>query len=138
MIPGYEFVYALSHEGQVFYVGRTIDVLKRFDQHLSSGKRPKTRVSRYISILIAFGYTPVIKVINYIPAAEAHDLEEKLIQSFKLAGQDILNGSSFVETQYFNIWPKWAPRNPSKLVMREVINHMAKQRVYFTKIYLVK
>src|ERR1700761_8010891 len=127
MIEGYEFVYALSSNGQVFYIGRTKDVCTRYDQHLSSGKHPKTRVARYISILMAFGHIPIIRIIDYLPADEAQKSEDNLICSLKRSGQDLLNGSSRVESQYFNRWPKWAPICPSKLEMRQVINEFAQQ-----------
>lgn len=133
MIEGYEFVYALSSSGQVFYIGRTKDVCKRYDQHLLSGKHPITRVARYISILLAFGHTPVIRIIDYLPADDAKKREDDLICSLKMAGQDTLNGTSRVESQYFNKWPKWAPLHPSKSEMREVINALSKARVLFTR-----
>jgi len=133
MIKGYEFIYALSSNGQVFYIGRTKDVCKRYDQHLLSGKSPKTRVARYISILVAFGHTPIIRIIDYLPAKEAKESEDNLICSLKIAGQDILNGSSRVESQYFNKWPKWASAAPSTTEMKAIINEFSRARIMFTK-----
>jgi len=90
-------------------------------------------VARYISILTALGCVPIIRLIDYLPENEAKKLEDDLICSLKMAGQDILNGFSRVENQYFNRWPKWASITPSKLEMREIINEFSKMRITFTK-----
>ena len=133
MIEGYEFIYALSYKGQVFYIGRSADALRRYDQHIAACLSSQTRVARFISILRAFDGIPMMRIIDYLPKTEAMELENQLIAHFKAAGQDILNGSSAIESTFCYRLPKWASENPQRKEIREIINYWMKYRVLAAK-----
>jgi len=86
-----------------------------------------------MALLIAFGETPIIRIIDYLPDTASFALERKLISAFKLAGHDILNGYAEVESKDYNRWPYWASTQPSRQEMREIINYWSRQRIELVK-----
>lgn len=88
-----KFVYSLVDNGQVFYIGCTKDIHKRYRQHIM--KSNKTLSGVYISAMIERGVFPEINILSYLPECEAHFEEAKIINTFSHAGQPLINSQYF-------------------------------------------
>ena len=84
------FIYSLSYNGQVFYVGATQNLYIRYNQHLRTGKST-TKTSLFIKTILDAGHTPIINIIDRLPYCDAIIMEEKIIRAFVLSGQPITN-----------------------------------------------
>lgn|SRR5574341_1116310 len=89
MIPGMYFVYSLSCEGYVFYIGMTNDLATRYKSHLCS--KNNTRVSKHIQILNEANKIIHLTIIAHLPRSEAQKREQETIYLFSQAGHCILN-----------------------------------------------
>lgn len=80
------YVYSLSCDGNVFYIGVTKNMLVRYKQHLAAW--------RYIRQLLADNKVVHINHIAYLPNEEAKKKEKELIYSLTKMGQKLLNNTS--------------------------------------------
>ena len=87
------FVYCLSHNGNIFYIGRTKNVLSRYKSHLNN-KRP-SHLRDYIKSILEAGELPTLTVITYQRYIEAESVEETLIKCMSIGGQRLFNCQHF-------------------------------------------
>lgn len=89
MRDGYFFVYALSHEDCIFYIGCTKNIKRRYLTHLN----PKNigPMAQFIQSILSKGEIPTLKVITYCPRLEAHSVEEVLIKCLNIGGHKLYN-----------------------------------------------
>lgn len=87
------FVYTLSHNGQLFYIGCTKDILLRYQQHLNKSTNKLIRAK--IAEILAAGQMPVLNVLTYTNKNHAFNIEEVLLKCLTIGGHKVLN-SNFV------------------------------------------
>jgi predicted GIY-YIG superfamily endonuclease len=83
------FIYSLSCEGNVFYIGRTKHLAKRYKKHLSCSEC--LPVHKYISELIKADKTILMNMLYYLPYKEAVRKEMEVIHLFSKAGHKLCN-----------------------------------------------
>lgn len=83
------FVYTLSHNGVIFYVGCTKNVRKRYMQHISKGNKQET--GNKIRSIIDAGEMPELNIITYTLFVHARNIEETLIKCITAGGQHLYN-----------------------------------------------
>lgn len=88
------FIYSLEYpEGNVRYIGKTIDLKRRYVNHLYSAKEEKTKKKSWISSLKKKGLKPIMNVIDIVPEKESNFWEIHYIALFKSFGFDLTNGT---------------------------------------------
>ncbi len=87
------FIYTLSYNGNVFYVGKTNDICRRFSMHITSKKNFPLNI--HIRSIISQGYLPILNIITYQPNPYAARLERLLIQSLSNGGQKLFNTQNY-------------------------------------------
>lgn len=127
MMPNMYFIYSLSCEGQIFYIGKTKNMAARYIAHLSA--HPLTTVGKHINTLLAAGKAIKMHQIDYLAEKEAWERERemKLIYDLSKAGQSICN-------YVFKYNPGWdhdkIPDNLPKKQMIKFIKYMQGMREY--------
>lgn len=94
---GYYFVYTLSYNGNIFYIGCCKDIVKRYTQHLNN---KKGNLAAYITSIKETGNLPELNVITFRPQIEAHSVEETLIKCVSVGGHKLFN------VQHYRYEPK--------------------------------
>jgi hypothetical protein len=99
MIDGMCFVYALSYNGNVFYIGKAQDLAVRYKSHLRGYRC--LHVHYYIKQILSMGDVPIMKPVSYLPIKDATKKEIELINLFSMAGHELLNETNL----YRPAWP---------------------------------
>lgn len=84
-----KYVYCLTYNGKIFYIGCAENMRKRYYQHTKINTL--TLVGKYIKEIIKKGELPDMRLLDYLPAKEAFKLECTLIQVFIDSGIELLN-----------------------------------------------
>lgn len=118
------FIYSLSYQGKVFYIGCAIDIHARYKQHLREGKS-KTKNTLFIKDILSKGEFPELNILDRVTCYDSVELERKLIRYFSLAGQPLAN-HQFVTN------PIYMPKNiPEKVTYKDMCNIIKyRQEVY--------
>ncbi len=91
-LPNMYFVYSLSFEGDVFYIGKCKDLAARYAAHMGTSKYPEGYpTGAKIATIIKSGGCPEIRIIDYLEAEQAIKRENELISLFFKAGQSLTN-----------------------------------------------
>lgn len=92
MIKNMSFVYSLSCDNSVFYIGMTKDIAVRYLAHINSHKgRKPSPVAKHIGLLLENNKQIALNIISYLPTDKASKKEADLIHDFTCAGHHILN-----------------------------------------------
>lgn len=98
--PTYIYTLINPTNGEIFYVGQTIDTEKRLEQHVQeafvsffNGYRIANR-AKYIAHMIFEGVCPVIAVIDCVQQKDADRVEGEWISYFRKQGYAQTNGKS--------------------------------------------
>lgn len=83
------YVYSLADIGNVFYIGASKDVFKRYCMHCRGEEG--LEVSHYIQHVMADGRFPDINIMYYLPKNDAYAKEGELISLFSLCGHQLVN-----------------------------------------------
>src|SRR6185503_8739197 len=125
MLPDMYFIYSLSCEDSIFYIGKTKNLAQRYIGHLSCDG--STNVGRHISKLMAEGKKIVIKYIDYLPDRKAWEREMQLISDLTRGGQILFNS-------VFTWHPCWdhdkVPNNLSKKQMIIFLKYQQQVKEY--------
>lgn len=84
------FVYSLLDGNNVFYIGCTTDICKRYRQHLQKVSH-STQVNKYIQQMINEGRYPEINILYHLPEVDAYFKEAEVISAFSRAGHILTN-----------------------------------------------
>lgn len=103
LIDGFCFVYTLSHNGTIFYVGKTKNVAVRYGLHLNN--RKDCELVKHIQGIIQIGELPKLCIITYCPDLEAWDVEHTLITCLTIGGQLLLNYVDTARKQFLSRKP---------------------------------
>lgn len=87
-IDGYYFVYTLSYDGNVFYIGCCKDIVKRYAQHIN---KKDGAMAEYITGIKAKGHLPDLNIITFRPELESRSVEESLIKCISIGGHRLFN-----------------------------------------------
>ena len=83
------FVYTLSYEGNIFYVGCTKDVVTRYKMHVN--RKGDFQIVEYIKTILDKGHFPTLSIITYQEKQYANSVEETLIKCMSIGGQRLFN-----------------------------------------------
>lgn len=120
------FIYSLSYQGQVFYIGVTIDMVKRYKIHLKSiNQKLQNKTTLFIKKILENGDCPEINIVDRLPTQKAFELEGNLIQWISKMNQPLTNRQFKRQVLYI---PKNTPDKITKIDMIKIIQY--KQRVY--------
>lgn len=88
------YIYSLLCDECVFYIGKTKDLLTRYNAHLNSFKKSGklTPVSSHIKLLIDAGKLIEIKIIACLPKEKAEQKEKEIITVLSRGGHKLFNG----------------------------------------------
>lgn len=75
----------------VRYVGKTIDIKKRFRDHIKRSKHKKTHKDKWVNSLLERGHKPVIEIIDIVHNDEWMFWEKFYIGLFKVWGFNLVN-----------------------------------------------
>jgi predicted GIY-YIG superfamily endonuclease len=88
------FIYALSHNNEVRYVGVTKDIAKRLRDHLQpSNLKRHTHKNHWLQELLARGEAPIISVLEEVHVSKAAEAEQRWIRVKREAGCRLTNGT---------------------------------------------
>jgi len=109
MKEGYKYVYSLLNNGNVFYIGCTNNLIRRYKQHLAD-LQIDYPLKKHLLTLVNSGYYPDMNIIDYLPEKEALKLEFEIVMQFGKAGHHIFNDASkyIIHSQH----PKNIPDSP--------------------------
>jgi len=113
-MAGY-FIYSLSCNECVFYIGKTKNLLTRYNAHLNSYKRPGrlTPIATHIKYLVEKAFIIEIRVIACLPKEQAAKKEKEIIAVLSRGGHKIFNDH---HTDY-----RWLAKPWSQSITREEI-----------------
>ena len=111
------FVYSLSYNGKVFYIGCAMDLYVRYKQHIKVGKST-TKTSLFIKQILDNNELPELNIIDRLLYDEAILLEANLIKYFSLSGQPLTNHQFKREPLYIpnNIPDIVTPKQMAKII----------------------
>lgn len=94
-------VYALvdPRDGRVMYVGRSVDIPKRFKQHVNCRWDRNRKKAAWIAELKKLGLSPDLEIIAKCNPMEAGEIEVRMIAIYRRMGQCELNldgGTRFI------------------------------------------
>lgn len=133
-MEGMVFVYSLCSEGNIFYIGYTKNLAKRYQDHLSGNACCHS--FNTIKQLKNDGKLIEMKVLYFLPIIEAKKKEIELIKLFTSAG---LNLSNDMCNEYGkNYGWKWSklPNNITNKTMPLYLCMLQKIKEYYYKFYL--
>lgn len=112
-IEGFYFVYTLSYNDHVFYIGCCQDVVRRYSQHLNKKNGP---MASHINTIKNKGHLPTLNIITFRPEIEARSVEEALIKCLSIGGHKLFNNQHyrFVDKPILNKGKKEACKILSK------------------------
>ena len=89
----WEYIYYLAdpRNGEVKYVGRTVNLKSRLKNHLNKAKNKGTRRVNWITSLRSEGVKPSLIVVDKVPLGEGRFWEKFWISQFLVWGFDLLN-----------------------------------------------
>ena len=93
---GVNVIYGLSEPGgAVRYIGQTINMHRRFNDHARSGYKQRNRYGNWMKKLRRLGVKPELHVLEVVAQANDLDMIESFwIASIQAAGGVLLNGTS--------------------------------------------
>jgi predicted GIY-YIG superfamily endonuclease len=89
MVDNMEFVYSLSCEGNVFYIGRTKQLARRYKRHLAGYEC--LPVHKHIKELIKQGKVIKMHMLEYLPRPQAIRKESDTMYLLTKAGHKLCN-----------------------------------------------
>jgi len=89
-----EFVYALTAEGVPFFVGRTDDLSRRYQEHLASASPSGNPTERHILRLLDEGRPIRIKILQTCATGEMPDEEALWVKTLEAAGFQLFVGQT--------------------------------------------
>lgn len=130
MLMGYyddrtEYIYSLSHEGSVFYIGKTAFPLVRYKQHCSCTQNTSDQIKK----IIETGQFPLFRIICHAKGIEAQVKEREIIRLFCEAGQSLIN----IDWNYHVI--KNNPVELPSIVRHRKTKNWAKQVAEYIELY---
>jgi hypothetical protein len=122
MIKGYRFVYSLTYDNCVFYIGCTNNIIKRYKQHLSGADNAYTitKIRLKLDSILERGHFPDMNIIDYLPDKEAFELESTLIKYISLTGHILDNSRGIKEPSKL---PSGMPKLPTERQMRRALKY---------------
>lgn len=87
----YVWIYALKDNGVIFYVGQTIRVYLRLEQHIIEAKYNNSIKDKRITDIINNGRELTIEVLEGCNNINSHDKERALVIKLKREGIELIN-----------------------------------------------
>lgn len=115
-ISDYEFVYALTHEGNIFYVGKCKNVAVRYTSHLCN--RTDRELGTYVRSILTAGKFPILHIITFRPSREAESVEETLIKCMTTGGHKLLNSQH----------SRPPSKNPNNTTRKDICTHIKEEQ----------
>lgn len=93
MKPVLIYVLKCPNTGEVRYVGKTVCLRRRINEHLRDAGKEKNHRSYWIASLLAAGLAPVVEVIDEVSSEHWPQWEVAWIEFFKEQGARLVNSS---------------------------------------------
>lgn len=122
-----KFIYSLSNDNCVFYIGCTKDISKRYLEHCKS----TSDVGNYIQHMFVNNKWPKITIIDYLPDDKASFKEAELITLFISCGHYLCNGTH--NTYNTSIKPEKPAFRLKKRIKSEFIDSLKELQTRYTK-----
>lgn len=88
-------IYALCEPGTdtIRYIGRTLNLVRRFNEHLKISVHSKTHLGCWIRGIVSRGVVPSVQILCRCAASESAKEEIRCIREAKTSGMDLVNGT---------------------------------------------
>lgn len=116
------FIYALKcpTTGQVRYVGKSKNPVRRFGSHLSRANKDCDHRSNWIRFLLSVGLKPKLEILDEVSETHWQQLEVAYIEFFREQGCDLVNGTLGGEDPPSWLGKKHSPETSAKQSARQL------------------
>lgn len=87
------YIYTLSCNGEVFYVGKTTNIERRLAEHIKESKKKRNHKERRIDILLSENKEVIISIIDEVEKGTEDHWEKYWISEYKNNGINLCNMS---------------------------------------------
>jgi hypothetical protein len=96
------FIYSLSYpEGNVRYIGKSINMQQRLEAHLSESKTGRTKKNKWMRELATQNQKPSMEIVDIVSEKDWSYWEQFYIELFKSWNFDLVNTS--ITTRHYDI-----------------------------------
>jgi group I intron endonuclease len=85
------YIYTLSDETKIRYIGKTKSINKRYSEHINQSKNKKTYKEKWINNTLLNGGKIIIEILDVCDDEVANDSEMYWISQFKMWGFKLVN-----------------------------------------------
>ena len=114
------YIYTLDYLGEIFYVGKTIDLKKRYKNHIRESKNKRTHKEKFIYSVLNKGESINISILDEVDFGFENDMEIYWISQLRSWGLKLLNYNKGGEGG-----DNWSGRNhkeSTKEKLRKIMN----------------
>lgn len=87
------YIYKLSCDGEIFYIGKTSNIDRRLSEHIKESKKKRNYKERHISKLLGENKEIIISIIDEVERGTEDHWEKYWISEFKSRGANLCNMS---------------------------------------------
>lgn len=87
------YIYSLKdpRDYQIKYIGKTIDIDKRYKQHIKNYTNKKSLKNSWVSSLLQYGLQPMLEIVEICDESKWQEREQYWIKYYKELGFDLKN-----------------------------------------------
>jgi len=85
------YIYTLEYDRKIFYVGKTIDIKKRYSKHVSESIKKRTHKEKYIYSILNKGEKFDITILDEVDFGLENEMEIYWISQLRAWGFNLLN-----------------------------------------------
>lgn len=121
------FIYSLSHNNVIFYIGKSCNPHARYRLHIASAKHKKTDTAKKICEIIDSGEYPSLNILKYLNEDMAANMEIFLITSIHASGQKLTNQTCTTQPK-----PQTTPKLTSKkMAYKDAENKLHRKMIQY-------
>jgi len=87
------YIYTLSCDNKIFYVGKTTNIERRLSEHIKESKKKRNHKEKKINKLLNENKEIIISIIDEVDVGQEDQREKYWISEFKLNGINLCNMS---------------------------------------------
>jgi group I intron endonuclease len=85
------YIYTLSDENKIRYIGKTKSINKRYSEHINQSKNKKTYKEKWVNSTLLNGGKIIIEILDVCDDKDANEVEMYWISQFKVWGFKLVN-----------------------------------------------
>jgi group I intron endonuclease len=85
------YIYTLEYKRKIFYVGKTLDIKKRYSKHVSESIKKRTHKEKYIYSILNRGENFDITILDEVDCGLENEMEVYWISQLRTWGFNLLN-----------------------------------------------